>query len=116
MRSIRHMGPCLLIAAATVACSPAIRYTPINASPAMAPRSPETVDVFSSGPPARAHVDVALIEVEEPPSRLDTSALLDALRARAAEAGCDGVVVTGIAIGRHDHRVMYGTCIRYVAP
>jgi hypothetical protein len=117
MRARRLARPWLLAVAATVACSPIIRYTAINASPStMTPRSPEAVEVFSSGPPTRPHVDVALIEVEDPPFGLETSELLQSLRARAAEAGCDGVVVTAIAVGRHDRRVMYGTCIRYAEP
>ena len=116
MRSISRALPWLLGTVVTVACAPAIEYTPLNASrPAMAPRSPESDELLTSGAPSRPHVDVALIQVEDPPLGLDTPRLLQVLRERAAAAGCDAVVVTSITAVRHDRRAIYGTCIRYEA-
>ncbi|HEU0032299.1 MAG TPA: hypothetical protein VFQ53_16825 [Kofleriaceae bacterium] len=95
----------------------------------MAARPPETVEMFTSGPPARAHVDVALLEAEESSSlSLDrTPEMLSKLRARGAAMGCDGVVLGGMSsrdpgVGDAeswlvDHpkgrKGVYATCIVY---
>ncbi len=116
MRSISRTLPWLLGAFVTLACAPAIEYTPLNASrPAMAPRSPESVEVLTSGAPSRPHVDVALIQVEDPPLGVDTSTLLQLLRERAARAGCDALVITNVLALEQDRRAIYGTCVRYEA-
>ncbi|HMA91733.1 MAG TPA: hypothetical protein VKP30_03560, partial [Polyangiaceae bacterium] len=49
----------------------------------------ETVEVFSSGPPARAHADVALLEVEQYDDTFDggTPEILAKLRQKAGEMG-----------------------------
>ena len=63
----------------------------------MAKRSPAFVDVYSSSPPARPHVEVAIIEVaEQSGSVASLSELFDALRLAAAEQGCDAIHVTGV--------------------
>ena len=75
-------------------CSLQATSTPINAPPAaMTARAPASVEVFTSGTPTRAHVDVALIQVDPEPLADDsTSNLLVALRGKAAAMGCDAVV------------------------
>ena len=115
----------LLLAAA---CGTSIHTTPLNASPRpMAPRPIEDVELYTSGPPAAAHVDVALIEVEEASqwSTADTAEVIHDLRQRAAELGCDAVVVGGTAArqaridelqvddARHVRRGFWGTCVVY---
>ncbi|MBA3459406.1 MAG: hypothetical protein H0T46_05560, partial [Deltaproteobacteria bacterium] len=79
------------------ACGTSIRATTINPSPyGMRPRPPETVELFTSGPPQdRRFVDVAYLEAEQdsPYSFDDTAEFFTALRARAGAMGCDGVVI-----------------------
>jgi hypothetical protein len=63
----------------------------------MTPRPPASVELYTSGPPQRAHVDVALLEVEESSSLslADTNAMMNELRSRAAQIGCDAIVLGG---------------------
>jgi hypothetical protein len=77
-------------------CGASVNSTPINMAPhPMAPRPPATVELYTSGPPARPHVDVALLEVEESSSvsLADTSEMMNELRNRGAQMGCDGIVL-----------------------
>lgn len=55
------------------------------------------MEVFTAGKPSRPFVEVAflLAQQESTWSSDDQSALLQKLRARAGELGCDGLVVTG---------------------
>ena len=125
----RHLPLLTLLAAA--ACGTSVSHTVLNPSPRpMAPRPAETVELFTSMPPARPYVDVALIEAEESTSwsTADTGDLLSALRKRGAKLGCDAVVVGGATsrdpqLGELDpsdrprsRRGYYGTCIVYVGP
>jgi len=112
-------------------CGTSTRTTLVNPAPhAMAPRPPATVEIFTSGAPARPHVDVAVIEAEESSglSLADTSDMLAALRERGAKMGCDGVVLGGASSrdpGVKDvetwlvenpkgRKGFYGTCIVYL--
>lgn len=114
-------------------CGTAIKTTTLNASPRpMQPRPPETVELYTSGAPARGHVDVALIEAEEQSSLsvADTGDMLRKLRAKGGQMGCDAVVVGGsssrdpglrdaetwIAEDPKGRRGFYATCIMYNAP
>ena len=114
-------------------CGTSIKTTTLNASPrAMQPRPPETVELYTSGPPARGHVDVALIEAEESSSLsvADTGDMLRKLREKGGQMGCDAVVVGGsssrdpglrdaetwIAEDPKGRKGFYATCIMYSAP
>jgi hypothetical protein len=125
---MRALAFATLLAAA--ACGTSTRTTLVNPAPrAMRPRSPATVELFTSGAPARPHTDVAIIEAEESSSfsLADTSDMLGALRERGAQMGCDGVVVGGSSSrdpGLNDtetwlvenpkgRKGFYGTCIVY---
>lgn len=116
--------------AASAGCGTSTRTTVINPAPrAMHSRPPSTVELFTSGAPARPHTDVAVIEAEESSglSVADTSDMLAALRARGARMGCDGVVLGGSSSrdpGVKDmeswlvetpkgRKGFYGTCIVY---
>jgi hypothetical protein len=88
-----------LIALFTAGCGTAISTTLINPAPRpMSARPPETVEIFSSGPPQRPYVDVAFLEAEQE-SHLsvdNTPEFINHLRVRAAAMGCDGVVLGGV--------------------
>ena len=81
------------------ACGSTIRATEINPAPRpLAARAPETVEVFTSGPPARPHVDISFLEIQQD-SKLstdDTGEFIGQLRIEAAARGCDGLVIGGI--------------------
>src|SRR5579863_7942781 len=63
---------------------------PLNAPPhPMTARTPDSVEVFTAGPPTRPRVDVAVLV-----NNITTDPLGD-LRRRAAALGCDGLVIDG---------------------
>jgi hypothetical protein len=81
------------------ACGSSIRATEINSPPRpLAARTPESVEVFTSGAPARPHMDLAYYEAQQASefSSDDTRDFIVKLRADAAKRGCDGLVVGGI--------------------
>jgi hypothetical protein len=83
--------------------------TPLNPDPAPAGMRPASaVEVFSSGPSTRAHVDVRMIEVYNSSDPIQT---LAELRAEAGREGCDAIFVPNITGGHAK-----ATCMRYTAP
>jgi hypothetical protein len=125
--------PCLAALLLAAGCGTSIQATAINPSPyPLAARPPMSVELFTSGPPARPYVDVALLEAEATSSLSTdrTPEMLSALRARGAQLGCDGIVLGGMSSrdpslgdaetwlvehprGRNG---VYATCIVYTAP
>jgi hypothetical protein len=89
--------------------------TPINGSPRpMTPRPVESVEIFSSGPPTRAHKDVSVL-VARGNEGDDTR--IAKLREEAAANGCDAVVLgntsdTYVGHGRSEGQFS-ATCIVY---
>ena len=105
------------------ACGTTIHQIPTNSPPhALAPRPPETVEVFTATPPPRPYVEIAFFEAQ-PASQLsfdDANAVFAKLRAQAAETGCDGLIITGpsdrVVGDRHQVDTLHGfagTCIVY---
>lgn len=82
----------------SVGCGTTIAVTQINPPPRpLRARPPETVELFTSGPPLRPYVDVAYLEAEQA-SHLSvhgTREFFDHLRARGAAIGCDALVIGG---------------------
>ena len=75
-------------------CDIVVDTTPLNEPPhALAPRSKEAVEVFSSVLPSRPHQDIALIQAEDVK---DVAVVIDAMRARAGEMGCDAIFISGL--------------------
>jgi MinD superfamily P-loop ATPase len=76
----------------------------------MTPRQPGQVETFATTRPERPYVEVALAEVrqESAYSEHGPAALLDHLRTRAAERGCEGLIIQGPA----DKTIAYGTTLR----
>ncbi|MEO8699275.1 MAG: hypothetical protein ABI867_04500 [Kofleriaceae bacterium] len=117
----------LLLLAFAAGCGTTITATMINPAPhPMRPRPPESVELFTSGPPqGRPYVDIAYLEAEQQTdlSVDDTAEFLGKLRVRAAAMGCDGVVVGGLTnrttvavLSNHDAASVKGitaTCIAY---
>jgi hypothetical protein len=104
-------------------CGTTLQETQINPAPhAMAARSPASVEVFSSGPPARPHIDVALLEARQTSgfSGDDTGDFVAKLREQAAQRGCDGIVIGGVtneSVGegrnQDNRKGLTATCIVY---
>ena len=91
----------LITASLLLGCSPTFEAVRINRPPhALHARQPRSVKMFSS-PPARPHVDVAILLVDQ--ARFvdaeDRVEMLREMRDRAAEIGCDGIV-----LGEHSRR------------
>lgn len=98
-------------------CSASLTSTQVNQPPApMFRRSPESVELFTSGPPLRPHTDVAVLEAQSGLTERSTGELIGLLRDKAGAQGCDGLVVTAVEthISRYEERkTVTGTCIVY---
>ena len=97
-------------------------YTELNAPPRpVQARTPDQVEIFSSGPPERPHVDVGLITAQEGLGEETPASLIDLLRRVAAERGCDAVVLAPPGsktdqtdfVGVRSYQVYSGTCLVY---
>ncbi|MEM6275174.1 MAG: hypothetical protein AAF735_08030 [Myxococcota bacterium] len=92
MRDYIVMAPIIFL----VACGAKTRFSPLNASPKeMQPRSPETVEIFSSKSPERDFVEVGMISARQSSGFSSEDAVLPALREEAANRGCDGLILGG---------------------
>jgi hypothetical protein len=123
-----HAKASLAVMLLSAACGTTIAVTPINPSPRpLRARPPETVELFTSGPPLRPFVDVAYLEAEQEShlSAHGTREFFDQLRARGAAIGCDALVIGGktnrttVSIDLKtpaNIRGMTATCIVYTAP
>jgi hypothetical protein len=115
-----------LLVALACGCTPWVNTIPLNrVQRQMEPRSMSSVDVYSSGPPARPHLDVAFLEANWPDdSPFNTERMVNMLRGKAAEMGCDGVVIGSMNTRSADYqipfdfgdRTLHGTCIVYQDP
>jgi hypothetical protein len=116
-----------------VGCGTTVHATAINPAPRpMSPRPAASVELFTSGAPQRPHVDVAFLEAEESSSFSThrTPQMLNKLRERGAQMGCDAIVVGGLSSrdpGLNDtetwlvdnpkgRKGVYATCIVYTEP
>ena len=91
--------PFFMLAAA---CAPIVSQDAIQSPPhAIGPREPQTVELFTAGAPARAHVDVAVFHADLG----DNSSRIAKMRESAAMMGCDGLVLQNTDAG------WAGTCI-----
>jgi hypothetical protein len=80
------------------ACGTYVTAVPTNRPVrAMVPRDPMSVEVFTSAIPQRAYVEIAYLESQqESDLSLDSAAtVLEKMRARAAQMGCDGLIIGG---------------------
>ena len=99
-------------------CSAAITWSPLrSAGRALFQRPAANVELFTTAPPTRPYVEVGLLEGHNVlgASRtpwIDAPHLVAKLRAAAAKAGCDGLVIA--AGGSVD--TVRATCIVYGEP
>jgi hypothetical protein len=82
---------------AVAACAPDTEYVRTNAPPrAMQARPVDSVAVYTTVAPERPYVEVGLVTSRAnttPPQSKAT--LIEAVRAQAAERGCDGIILAG---------------------
>jgi hypothetical protein len=107
-------------------CSTFVTATSINPPPRpLVPRAASSVQVLASTPPAEPHVDVALLEVEQQEglNRQGTDYMIQRLREKAAELGCDAVYIKNAS--EHEGEDSYldpdahqllATCIVFTPP
>lgn len=112
--SVTMLKPSLVAVAviATACTSVSVSENTINAPPhPLSPRAPESVELFTAGPPPRPRVDIAVIRASVSGlSIADNDARIQEMRKRAAALGCDGLVLAGTDSG------WVGTCIVYTGP
>jgi hypothetical protein len=107
-------------------CSTFVTATHINPSPRpLVPRDASSVQVIASTPPAEPHVDVALLQVEQQEgfNRQGTDYMVQRLREKAAELGCDAVYIKNSAEHEGedpyldpDAQQLLATCIVFTPP
>ncbi len=88
---------CALILLIVVAgCAPTVEYVPTNAPPrTLVRRAPGSVVVFSTTQPPQPYTEVGLVEVQQRSSMTGAQDLLALMREKAAEVGCDGLIILG---------------------
>lgn len=94
-RSLRSCAAAASLCA-LLACGYRTRFVPTNTPPrAMKPRSADSVAMFTSSKPTRPFVEVGMLSSEHKgyfSSSTDEEVVLG-LREKAAEVGCDGVIL-----------------------
>jgi hypothetical protein len=94
-----------------------VNFVPVNSPPAPTrERASQEVDVFSSGPPQRPHLDVGIIEAIAASGLESFESLVALARDEAARRGCDALVLNPVAFtGEDSHRrVVSGTCVLFL--
>lgn len=81
---------------ATGGCGHSVTYTALNAPPRpLAPRTPESVELYLTAQPTRPSVEVGYFEIEQQSlASGGTPAMIAKLRERAGRIGCDALVLT----------------------
>lgn len=96
MKSLR--SPLLVLVLPLLgACGIHSEYVPTAQAPRpLRPRPAESVEVFVSKQPARPYAEVGLVEVQqERYNHASAAELMWAMRTRAGQSGCDGLVFMG---------------------
>jgi hypothetical protein len=115
------------ISALTMACGVTTTTTYLRLPPPRAaPRPAQSVEILSSGPPKRPHLDVALIEAVEESSGTGatTAEIIGKMREEAGRMGCDALILgsafskidslTTVLTGdAYDVSGWHGTCVFY---
>ena len=91
-----RFGSLPLLAGLALGCGHTVGFTQLEEPPRrLAARAPETVEIFVAEKPARRHVEIGLIEIDKvSPDKSANVEMVSLVRTRAAEIGCDGVVLT----------------------
>lgn len=92
---MRQLSVLVLVAG----CAAGVKVSHLNPAPRpLSPRAADAVGVFVIDPPTRSYIDVALLEIEHDfIGTAPSQELLDALRRRGGEIGCDAIVIRQVA-------------------
>ena len=88
----------LLLFPLLTGCGTSLRVTELNSTDAYLPaRSPQSVDVFTSGIPDRPYIELFLISARQQSefSGDEVPEIIQKMREKAAEEGCDALIITG---------------------
>jgi hypothetical protein len=109
-------------------CGTFVEATTLNAPPrALTPRPADAVEVYSSSPPAKPHVDVALIQADQiNGSQVELPEMIAKMREKAGQMGCDAIFISGESeragapgdaylFDPGSHQLL-ATCIAYLEP
>ena len=122
---MRSLNLILGLSVVVTGCGTWVTDTQINPAPRpLFARGYESVEVFSSAPPARAHVDVALLKVDQAYAIDDHwgELMIQRRRVRAGALGCDAVFIGATQervapdLLTSGSRTMTATCIVYGQP
>lgn len=100
-------------------CGTTVTAVQTNTPPRqMYPRSPLSVDVFSSAMPTRPYMDIGILEAQQSSalSQDQLPEIINALKEKAGELGCDGIVLNDSANWVKASHLVKGfraTCILY---
>jgi hypothetical protein len=109
-------------------CGTFVQATALNAPPRpLSPRPADAVEVYSSSPPAKAHVDVALIQADQINGmNAELPEMIAKIREKAGQMGCDAIFISGASeragAGGDAHLIdpgshlLLATCIAYLEP
>jgi hypothetical protein len=123
----RRASPVLLSGALLLfGCASTVTATPIHHAPRpLVSRAPNSVQVLASEPPSEPHVDVALLQVDqyEAYNPHGMAELIQRLREKAAEIGCDAVYIENTArrtgddvLSDLDSRQLLASCVVFTPP
>ena len=101
-----------------------VETTRLNEAPhPLVSRPAQSVEIYSSAPPTRPHVDVALLRADQGNYEADTPRMVQALAERAGQLGCDALFISGASeragapgsayLFDPGSRALLGTCIAY---
>jgi len=99
-------------------CASGVTATPIHHPPRpLVSRDPDSVLVLASEPPSEPHVDIALLQVDqyEAYDPHGMAELIQRLREKAAELGCDAVYLENTAQHRGGD-VLLARCVVFTPP
>ncbi len=109
-------------------CGTFVEATTLNAPPrALTARPADAVAVYSSSPPAKAHVDVALMQADQSNgTHVELPEMIAKLREKAGQMGCDAIFISGESeragapgdahlFDPGSHQLL-ATCIAYLEP
>jgi RsmE family RNA methyltransferase len=104
----------ILLLTLFAACSQTVQFTPTNALPRALPRrSAEQVHVFATNAPEAAYVEIGLLQTRQCDPD-DFPQVIQELRQRAADQGCDGVILDRRpGEGRRNRESYLAACIVY---
>jgi hypothetical protein len=106
-------------------CISSVETTHLNTPPhPMLARPARSVEIYSSSPPTRPHVDVALLRADRANYSTDTPRMVQSLAERAGQLGCDALFISGAAHRPSSSKdlyfldpgsnILFGTCIAYL--